>query len=106
MRRLLTMLACTAMLAGCETSQLSSAAQINEKADTEASLLYAAIATILNGHESLATTTPAQKAHDEAIKLKAWNDLMIERQAYAAGGTVILTALQADQTSAKAATAP
>lgn len=103
--RLVVILALAASLGACATSTLQSAAQINEKADTEASLVYAAIATTINGYEGLPSTTEAQKASVEAIKLKAWNDLQIERQAYAAGQTVILTALLADQALAKTATA-
>jgi len=79
-------------LAGCSSL---SAGQVAEKADTDACLAYAAIATTLNAYEARSGVTPAQTAAAEALKLKAWQALLVERQAYAASGTVDLTTLGA-----------
>lgn len=76
-------------LCACTTTTGSSpaltAAQVAEKVDTEANLAYVAIASALNAHEALPTTTPAQRAADEATKLKAWRALQSERALYQAG---------------------
>lgn len=79
-------------LSSCSTAHVEQSA---EKADTEASLAYAAIATTITAYEAGAGITPAQLAHAEALKLKAWEALMLERQTYAVAGTVDLTALTA-----------
>ena len=81
-----------ALLAGCATAGLKQGA---EKADTDASLAYAAIATTINAYEARPGVTPAELANAEALKLKAWEALTVERQTYALAGTVDLTALTA-----------
>ena len=85
-----------AILAGCATANLKMDA---EKADTEASNAYVAIATTLNAYEA---AHPDGTAQAEALKLKAWQALAAERQAYAAGQTVDLTPLTAILSDAKA----
>jgi hypothetical protein len=86
-------------VASCSTTGVK---QAPEKADTDASLAYAAIATTVNAYEARAGVTPAQVAGAEALKLKAWEALLIERQTYADAGTVDLTELAALAAQAKA----
>ena len=69
-----------------------------EKADTDASLAYVTVATMVNTYEA---RPGADVAKGEALKLEAWKALVIERQAYALTGTVDLTALTALVTKAK-----
>ena len=69
-----------------------------EKADTDASLAYVTVATVVNTYES---RPDADMAKGEALKLEAWKALVIERQAYALTGTVDLTALTVLVTQAK-----
>ena len=83
-------------LAACAHTNV---AQIEEKADTDASFAYAAIATSLNAYEA---AHPAGTQAAEALKMKAWLALMVERQAYAAGKTVDLSAFTAIAAEAKA----
>ena len=92
MDRFFMIVACAAVLAGCSAMN---AARNAERADTDASLAYAAIATTINTYEARAGVTPAQAAGAEGLKLKAWEALMVERQTYALAGTVDLTALTA-----------
>src|ERR1700678_1532313 len=101
MRRLSIIIgaACAAALAACSTISVK---QTAEKADTDASLAYAAIATTLNAYEARAGVTPAQTAAAEALKLKAWEALAVERSTYALAGTVDLTALTALAAQAQA----
>ena len=87
------------LLVGCSTLNVK---QIAEKSDTDASLAYAAVATAVNAYEAKPGVTAAQTASAEGLKLKAWEALMIERQAYAAGQTIDLTALASLVAQAKA----
>lgn len=97
-RPLITAL-CAASLAACSTTDVKRNA---ERADTAASLAYAAIATSINAYEARGGVTPAQVASAEALKLKAWEALAVERQTYALAGTADLTALTALAVQAKA----
>lgn len=84
--------------AGCNTTSGAGGGtpgQALEKADTDASLIYVAIASSVNAYKALPTTTPDQVANAEAIKVKAWDALGVERKAYAAGQGVDLSALNA-----------
>src|ERR1700678_348484 len=101
MRRLSIIIgaACAAALAACSTISVK---QTAEKADTDASLAYAAIATTLNAYEARSGVTAAQTSAAEALKLKAWQALLVERQAYAASGAVDLTTLSALAAQAQA----
>ena len=92
MRRLIIPVVCAASLAACATTDVKRNA---ERADTAASLAYAAIATSINAYEGRTGVTPAQVAGAEALKLKAWEALAVERQTYALAGTADLTALNA-----------
>ena len=83
-------------IAGCATMNLKMDA---EKGDTEASNAYVAIATTLNAYE---TAHPSNVAQAEALKMRAWQALVIERQAYAAGKAVDLTPLTVILSEAKA----
>jgi hypothetical protein len=89
MKRMIAALAFAGLLSACASLK---PAQLAEKADTDASLAYAAVASSVNAYEGVAG---ADAAKAEALKLKAWEALMIERQAYAAGQAVDLTALTA-----------
>ena len=99
MRRLFIMLACAGALAGCSAMDVRRNA---ERADTDASLAYAAIATTINAYEARAGVTPDEAAGAEGLKLKAWEALMAERRTYALAGTVDLTALAALAAEARA----
>jgi hypothetical protein len=92
MRRLIIPVACAASLAACAATD---ARRNAERADTAASLAYAAIATSIDAYETRTGVTPAQVASAEALKLKAWEALAAERQTYALAGTADLTALNA-----------
>lgn len=94
-------LACVLLLGACSTSTALTASQVNEKAMIEANDLYAAIATACNAY---ATAQPDQADKAMAVETRAWADLMAVREIYAAGQTVLLTALQADETTASAVT--
>jgi hypothetical protein len=83
-------------LCACSTANLR---HVAEKGDTDASLAYAAIATTVNAYEA---RPGADLAKGEALKLKAWEALALERQVYAATGTVDLTALTTLVAAAKA----
>lgn len=99
-RRPFAALALTLSLAACATPQLMTAAQINEKADTTAALIYAAVATSINAYEAAMSPSDPRAISAEATKLKAWNDYRVAHAAYIAGQTVIITALQQDQVTA------
>jgi hypothetical protein len=99
MMRLFIALACAGSLAACSTTDIRRNA---EKADTDASLAYAAIATTINAYEARTGVTPAQAAGAEGLKLRAWDALLLERRTYALAGTVDLTALSALAAEAKA----
>jgi predicted outer membrane protein len=90
-RHFLTALAAVAALsvAGCAHQSPS---QIAEVGDTEASDAYVGIATSLNAYEQV---PGANVAAAEALKLKAWQALLAERQTYATTGQVVLTAISA-----------
>lgn len=87
-------------LAACSTSTVLTVAQVNEKAMSEANDLYVAIATAMN---AWALAAPAQAPAAMSIETKAWADLMALRTLYAAGQTVLLTALNADAATASQA---
>jgi hypothetical protein len=99
MKRLLVTALCAGSLAACSTMDVKRNA---ERADTDASLAYAAIATSINAYETRTGVTPVQTAGAESLKLKAWEALMLERRTYALTGTVDLTALTALAVQAKA----
>ena len=99
MTRLFITALCAACLAACSTAAVKRDA---ERADTDASLAYAAIATSINAYEARTGVTPAQVAGAEALKLKAWEALTAERQTYALAGTADLTALTALAAQAEA----
>jgi hypothetical protein len=99
MKGLFTALACAMSLGACSTANVR---QNAERADTDASLAYAAIATTIDAYEARTGVTPAQTDGAEGLKLKAWEALMVERQTYALAGTVDLTALTALAVQAKA----
>lgn len=82
-------------LTGCATASGPSpaASQALEKADTDASLIYVAIAQSVDAYKALPTTTPAQAAFADTVKARAWSALGVERQAYAAGQAIDLSAL-------------
>jgi len=84
----------------CAGLQAATPAILAERADTDASLTYAAIASGVNAYEALPTTSPAQAAPAEALKVKAWAILSQERQAYALGRTFDLSGLKALVTQA------
>ena len=92
MRAILLAAASALYLSGCSAT---SARMTAERGDTDASLAYAAIATSLNAYEARTGVTATQVASAEALKLKAWEALAVERQTYALAGTVDLTALAA-----------
>ena len=83
-------------LAACAHTNLK---QDAEKADTSANLAYVAIATTINAYE---TAHPEGAKAAEALKLKAWEALLIERQAYLAGQTIDLTPFTTILAQAKA----
>ena len=91
-------------LGACTTTQLSTTAQVQEKAMIAADDLYVAVATAINGYVALPSTTAAQAATANGIEVKAYNDLLVIRQAYAAGKAVDLSLLTADATAATSAT--
>ena len=99
MSRIILAAALAAFLGAC-ASVPATTAQIAEKADTDASLSYAAIASSVNAYEALGTTGAVQAASAEALKLQAWNLLGQERQAYALGRTFDPAGLQALVTQA------
>lgn len=99
MNRILAVALAAFTLTACTTQSVKMGA---ERADTDASYAYAAIATTINAYEARAGVTPAQTANAEGLKLKAWNALMVERHTYAVAGTVDLTALTAIAAQAKA----
>ena len=84
-------------LAACGTTA-TTVSQAEEKADTEALSLYAAVGTAINVYE---TANPSQTAAAEKLRTQAWGDLMVVNAAYQAGQTIDLTKLQADLTAAK-----
>jgi len=96
--------ACAGLSAPNVATGVSTAAQTAEKADADANLLYAAIATGIKAYEALPSTTAAQRAKAESVKMKAWMDLLDVRAAYAAGKAISLIALTADQALAGATT--
>ena len=92
-----------ALIAGALAISLCGCANINpgqiaEKGDTDASLAYATVATLANAYE---TRPGADVPKAEALKLKAWKALTLERQIYFATGKVDLTALNAFVLAAK-----
>lgn len=95
------MLIASALAAGLTACSTLDARQAAEKADIDASLAYAAIATAANAFEARAGVTPSQVVNAEALKRKAWEALTVERQTYALAGTVDLTALTALAVQAK-----
>jgi membrane carboxypeptidase/penicillin-binding protein len=103
MKAIAVILAAGLVLAGCAAQALSFA-QIQEKADTEAADLDAAIQSTIIAYEALPTTTPAQIAAAEKVRLKAWNDTQDIHKAYALGQVVDTTILAADQLAAQQAT--
>ncbi len=93
MNRFLPLLAALA-LTGCGTfTAPPMAAQALEKADTDASLIYVAVASSVNAYKALPTTTPTQGAYAEGLRTEAWRALGVERRAYAAGQAVDLAYL-------------
>lgn len=101
-RKSLFLVACLS-LAACATSQMTTAAQTAEKSLIEANNLYVAIATTLNAYEALPTASASSKTAANAVEVKAYSDLLIARQAYAAGQVIDLSILAADQAFAKTA---
>jgi hypothetical protein len=87
------------ILASCVSNNLK---QGPERADTDASLAYAGIATAVAAYEARAGITPVQTASAEALKTKAWEALIAERETYALAGAVDLTRLTALAVQAKA----
>lgn len=91
-----TILLCAAALAlmGCGAfTAPPMASQALEKADTDASLIYVAVAQSVDAYKALPTTTPAQAAFADTVKARAWSALGVERQAYAAGQAIDLSTL-------------
>lgn len=85
-----------APLASCATSGgVPGAHAAAERADTDASLLYAAIASAVNQYKAAPTTTDIQKAEAEALKVKAWAALGLVHQAYASNVVASLDVLSA-----------
>lgn len=91
-RHFLTACAAVAALSVAACSSVGTPAQVAEKADTAASDAYVAIASSLNSYEQV---PGANVAAAEALKLKAWQALLAERQTYATTGQVVLTAITA-----------
>lgn len=104
--KVLPALALAALVAGCASNSVQSFAMIQEKAETECENLYTALATSINAYEALPSTTLAEKTKAEAVKVKAWNDLLAARAAYAAGQVVDASLLVADQAQVSTVTAP
>lgn len=100
MRRLLTALSLVAVmgasapLAGCATGAVPGVHAVAERADTDASLAYVAIATTVNAIEAEPTVSQDKKDQAEAIKRKAWAALGIAHQAYASGVVADISLLQ------------
>lgn len=90
-------------LVGCTTAQLNSAAYDAESADVAALTLYAATGSVLDGLEAIAKSKGQPITQYEAIRSKAWDDLMVVNAAYHAGQVISLTALQADKAAAQSA---
>jgi len=96
MRHIILIATLAALPAACVSpGAIQTAAQVAEKADTDASLAYAGIASSVNAYKALSTTTAAKAASAEALKVQAWSLLTQERQAYALGQAVDPTALRA-----------
>lgn len=98
MKRYLLIGAAALILAACNGTTGTTISQAEEKADTEALSLYAAVGTALNVYE---TANPSQTTAAEKLRGQAWSDLMIVNAAYQAGQTIDLTKLQADLAAAK-----
>ena len=90
-------------LAACGTL---SATQTAESADSAALASYAVTGSVLDALEVQAKTTGKPIDGYEAIRVKAWNDLIAARLAIKAGASVAvaLAPLQSDQAAAKAMT--
>lgn len=89
---------CLALLtAGCASTPtaLQGLGAAAERADTDASLAYVAIATAVNDVEALAATTPAERDRAEALKTRAYAALQAAHRAYAAGRAPDLEPLRA-----------
>ena len=73
----------TSSLCGCASL---SAALAPEAVHRDATLAYIGVANWVASDESRGDITPARFAADEAIKLKSWNALTVERAAWATQG--------------------
>ena len=94
-------------LSACTTANVLTTAQIAEQTDTDAALLYSAIAIGVNTYEAAPGVSAANSAAAEKVKVKAWEDYQTVHALYV-GGTLITAAalaeLQADQSSASTVT--
>jgi hypothetical protein len=99
MKRIILIGAAALSLAACNGTTTTTISQTEERADTEALSLYAAIGTALNVYEQ---ANPSQATAAEKFRSTAWGDLMVVNAAYQAGQAIDLTKLQADLTAAKA----
>lgn len=91
--------AAVALLNGCNTSQVLTAHQTAERADTEALNLYAAVGLAVNTWEQ---AKPGDTTRAEQLRSKAWSDLTIANTLYQAGQAIDLSALTTDLNAAKA----
>jgi hypothetical protein len=83
-------------------ANMGTPSQIAEKADTDALLAYAAIASSVNTYEKTPGLSVVQIASAESLKVQGWDALKIERNAYALGQAIDLTTLTNLATKAKA----
>ncbi len=102
MRAALLLAAVVAASSLCGCASLS-AALTPEAVHRNATLAYIGLADWVAGDEARSDITPARFASDEAIKLKSWDALTVERAAWATQGPHAPGALDALADSLKPA---
>ena len=96
MKRLIAVACAAVLLSSCAaTGGLKGFHADAERADTDASLAYVAVASAVNAYEASPGVSPASRFSAEAIKVKAWAALGDVHAAYAAGQAIDLAPLQA-----------